>query len=248
VTHPDGLRDDGQRTQLEDFLAIVAHEVSNPLGVASTAATMLANLENDAEHHPGNRSDLVAMIKRNIDLAILLMDRMSLARDVENDTINLTRKRLDLVRLLREAVSDLAYTSLSDHPIDLVTVDELSVDADSTAVREIIFNLLANAAKYSALDAEISISLERHDRDARLVIRDHGLGVTPSDSDRIFDKFFQTDAQSKGVGLGLFVSRGLARAHGGDITVRAATGSGAEFVLDLPAVASPAPASGSRLH
>jgi signal transduction histidine kinase len=67
-----------------------------------------------------------------------------------------------------------------------------------------------------------------------LDLRDHGGGVDPSDTSRIFGKYYQADAGASGVGLGLFISRGLARAHGGDLTVRPAANDGSEFVIDLP--------------
>ncbi len=72
------------------------------------------------------------------------------------------------------------------------------------------------------------------DRSARVVVRNHGSGVTPGDTEHIFEKFRQLDATSPGAGLGLFISRGLARAHGGDLTVQPATDAGSEFELRLP--------------
>ena len=238
MEHPDGLRDDGTRSQLEDFLAIVGHEVKTPLAIVHTAVVMLANLESSPKPQPGKRGELLAMIQRNVDLAMLLMDRMGLAHQVEDGTVTLSTQTLDLVTLVRESVSDLRYTTLNGHPVELVTVDLLFVDVDPTAAREMVFNLLANAAKYSAADAPISITLDRDRDTARLAIRDRGRGVTPGDSEHVFTKFFQVDASSKGVGLGLFISRGLARAHGGDISIRPVTGAGTEFVLELPAVAT----------
>jgi signal transduction histidine kinase len=134
-------------------------------------------------------------------------------------------------------VSDLGCAVLREHPVELGTADDVSVDADPTAVREIVFNLLSNAAKYSASDAPINITVSRSGHDATMVVRNHGHGVTPGDGEHIFEKFFQADTCSSGVGLGLYVSRGLARAHGGDISVRPARDAGSEFVLRLPGCA-----------
>lgn len=69
---------------------------------------------------------------------------------------------------------------------------------------------------------------------AEVVVRDHGSGVTPGDSQTIFDKFVQGDPGSPGAGLGLYISRGLARAHGGDLRVQPAETTGSEFVLTVP--------------
>ena len=222
-------------TELETFVALVAHEVRTPLAIVKTGVMTLAAIDAGETVEPGTREAVLAMVERNVDLAILLMDRMSLAREIENDTIVLTREEIDLVGLVTQSVDDLRSVFLRDHPVDIEAVEIVSVNADPTAVREIVFNLLSNASKYSARNAPISIAVDRFNGGARMVVRNHGGGVTPGDGEHIFEKFFQADCGSAGVGLGLFVSRGLARAHGGDITVRPAEAEGSEFVLQLPA-------------
>jgi signal transduction histidine kinase len=236
VDHPDALRGDNSRSQLEDFLSIVAHEVRSPLAVVDIGVRMLATLEAKPDADPKTRVEMMEMIQRNVSLAMLLMDRMALAHDVEDDTITLDTQPVDLVELVRESVADLGYTVLARRDVTLDLGGELWCDADSTATREIVFNLLANAAKYSGRDAPIAVTLDRDQDTARLVIRDHGAGVPNGDVERIFAKFVQGDGTSAGVGLGLFISRGLARAHGGDITVAKAAGEGSEFTLTLPRV------------
>ena len=225
------------RSHLEEFISLVAHEVRSPLAIVRVATSMLADGErNGLASRPEERGALLEMITRNVDLALLLMDRISLARSVEADTVELTKETIDLVTVVRESVSDLMLAGLHDHPVDVVTVDALPVEADSTAAREIVFNLMSNAAKYSAAHSPITVAVDRHADRARMVVRDHGRGVKPGDTERIFEKFFQADTKSPGVGLGLFVSRGLARAHGGDLTLRPAELDGSEFVLELPAL------------
>lgn len=114
-------------------------------------------------------------------------------------------------------------------------VDSLTVSGDPTALREIVFNVLANAAKYSAPHAAIEVTVRQDDDRAEVIVRDHGTGVTPRDTETIFGKFLQGDRASPGAGLGLYISRGLARAHGGDLHVRPAEQRGSEFILTLPA-------------
>ena len=230
----DGVGDE-PRSHLETFVALVAHEVRTPLAIVKTAVAMLTEIDAGGPAKPGTRQDLLEMVERNVDLAILLMDRMSLAREIERGDVVLTKEELDLVSVVRQSIGDLRCAVLRDHPIEISALDALPVNADPTAVREIVFNLLSNAAKYSARAAPITIAVDRRDDNARMVVRNHGRGVTPGDSEHIFEKFFQADTGSTGVGLGLFVSRGLARAHGGDITVRPAQQVGSEFVLELPA-------------
>jgi signal transduction histidine kinase len=237
MDHPKGLRDDSRRSTLEDVLATVVHEARGPLTIVQTAVRLLSELDTESESSPRDRAALLEMIERNTALAVLLMDRMTLAHDIEDGTVPLATQTVDLVRLVDESVADLRYTVLADRPVEFVTVAALGCDLDPTAAREIVFNLLANAAKYSAEGSPIAVTLRRDGDTARLVVRDHGVGVLPCDSERIFEKFAQGDGYSPGVGLGLFISRGLARAHGGDISVRPARGEGSEFSLELPALA-----------
>jgi two-component system, OmpR family, sensor histidine kinase MtrB len=217
-------------TNLEEFLALIAHEVNTPLAIVRSAAESLLGNDHDPEH----QRELLEMIVRNADLSMLLMRRVGLARDIEAGTVELHLESVDLTQLVELSVQDLRQAVLEGHPLDMAAPESLAVLADATAAREIVFNLLSNAAKYSSEDAPIELRLALEGDMARLVVRNHGTGVTPGETDEIFEKFFQADAGSPGVGLGLFVSRGLARAHGGDISVRPAEESGSEFVLELP--------------
>lgn len=170
-------------------------------------------------------------------LAILLMNRMALARTVEIDQVDLTRAVVDVAQLVRETVSDLGYTVLEGRDVTVAPAAVVLCDVDATAVREMVFNLLSNAARYSEAPASILVTVDRIGDSAHLVFRDHGVGVADADAEWIFEKFNQSDSLSPGVGLGLFISRGLARAHGGEITVDPAPDRGSEFTLTLPAVA-----------
>lgn len=230
---PDKAPGGSERSHLEEFVALVAHEVRTPLTVVKGAVDTLTRLGDEAT--PEERREFTAMIGRNVDLAVLLMDRLSLARDVEQGQVALSKQHVDLALLVRQSVSDLRYAVLADHPVTVNADDEVSIEADPTAAREIVFNILSNAAKYSASEAPIDVAVDRADKTATVVVRNHGRGVAPGDTDLIFDKYFQSDGAASGVGLGLFISRGLARAHGGDLVLRPAAESGSEFWLELPA-------------
>src|SRR5437899_7446842 len=149
MDHPDVLRGDGSRSQLEDFLSIVAHEVRSPLSIIDMGVRTLARLEAQPDADAGARAEVLAMIQRNVALAILLMDRIALAHEVEDGTVSLDKRSLDLAVLVRETIADLGYTVLAQRDVLLICGDAMWCDADSTAIREIVFNLLANAAKYS---------------------------------------------------------------------------------------------------
>jgi signal transduction histidine kinase len=216
---------------IEHFLETIAHEVRTPLSIAKMAAGSLATRQLPELE----RDRLLAMVVRNADLALMLVDRISLARDVATEMVRVDREAVDVARLVTETVGDLREVLHGSHPIDVVAEHALVVDADATALREILFNLLLNAAKYSPDGAPISVRVEAEGDDhVALVVGDQGDGVLPADRERIFDMYVQGDDTVGGVGLGLFISRGLARAHGGELEARPGEGRGGEFVLLLP--------------
>jgi signal transduction histidine kinase len=226
------------RTPLEEFVAVVAHEVRGPLGLAKMGVEALTSPDEHQDDSGVARAEVLAMIERNVDLAMLLMDRMSLARDVEEGQVVLDRRPLDLAELVGESVSDLRLVLGDERPIGLTAPDEAQLSADGAALRQIMLNLISNAAKYSPHGTPIEVSIEVDEGTAHVAVCDHGKGVSLGDSERVFDKFFQRSSDSPGLGLGLFVSRGLARAHDGDLVMRTATRRGSEFVLSLPAGSS----------
>jgi two-component system, OmpR family, sensor kinase len=225
----------GELSLLEEFVAIISHELSTPLAIIRAAADLaLADATSNDDGRGSEQLRLLAIIKRNTDLASLLLTRLSLARDVEADAVQLTLGDVDLGGLVRDSVDDLSHVVLGDHHVEVLVLQPALIHADATAVREIVFNLLSNAAKYSDAGAHIAVTVHVIGTTAHVVVRNHGSGVAPGDTDAIFDKFAQGDERSSGAGLGLFISRGLARAHGGDIVVQPATDTGSVFELTLP--------------
>lgn len=159
---------------LEEFAAVIAHELATPLSIIDMAAQTA--LRHDAATPDAEHQEILEMIRRNTKLAQMLLYRLALARNVEADTVVLDLATVDLAELVEESVGDLAEA----------------------------------------------------------IVRNHGSGVTPGDTDAIFEKFHRGETNAPGAGLGLFISRGLARAHGGDLTVKAAEHIGSEFRLTLP--------------
>jgi signal transduction histidine kinase len=219
-------------TLLEEFGAVIAHELATPLAIIDTAANLA--LDHDTTTSDVEHRRILEMIQRNTKLAQLLLRRLALARDVEAETVELELSSVDLAQLVEESVGDLRQVVMADHPVTVTLAAKPIVTADPTAAREIVFNLLSNASKYSDEDAAIDVTVFVRDATAVVVVRNHGSGVTPGDTGAIFEKFHRGETDAPGAGLGLFISRGLARAHGGDLTVQAAERVGSEFHLTLP--------------
>lgn len=228
---PDSIPTGPPSSVLEEFVSVIAHELQTPLSIVYSASEVVLD---HGEGCSPQLLELLEVIRRNALLASLMLRRLSVARDIEAGTVELVLERIDLGELVRESVSDLEHVFLRGHPIEVTVVESPLVPADPTAAREIVFNLLSNAAKYSDASAPIDVTIGTTDRMLRVVVRDHGPGVTPGHVSDIFEKYWQHDEGSPGAGLGLFISRGLARSHHGDITVQAAADGGSEFCLTLP--------------
>ena len=230
---PDGVASESH-SALEDLLAIIAHEMRAPLSVVCVAADTATTRELE----PGQLEELLQVIRRNAELAMLLTDRLGLAREVELGTFELHRTDLDLAMLAAQTVTDLTPAIAEHRHVTVTAPEPVMVLADETSLREILFNLLLNATKYSPRGSEIDVAVTSDDGDAVLTVRDHGCGVDASEQEHIFGKYQQVDQTAPGVGLGLFISRGLARANGGDLTVGSPTDGGSTFELRLPATSA----------
>lgn len=217
-----------------ELLALVAHELHTPQAVIASAADTLALLLAQEEFDRAALAPLAEVIQRQSHLSSRLVARLGLAHELGRGTVTLETEQLDLTRLVQETVSDVAAFVLPGRTVAVSGDGPVPAVVDRAAISEIVMNLLTNAHKYSAAEAGIEVHVERDERRARVVVRDEGSGVAPGDTDVIFERYVQTGTHRGGLGLGLYVSRGLARAQGGELTVRPAKDVGSEFVLELP--------------
>ncbi|WP_164114723.1 HAMP domain-containing sensor histidine kinase [Sphingorhabdus sp. Alg239-R122] len=156
---------------------------------------------------------------------------------VERDDFIPVRNAIDLANIGRKAATLLSVQAVDhDIHIDAPADDEnLSAMGDYRRVLQIVLNLLTNAVRYSPAASMVWVRLEQDGELARLVVADQGGGLTEEEQARIFDKFERLGrSHDGGSGLGLYISRRLARAMGGDLKVESAPGQGARFILELP--------------
>lgn len=113
-------------------------------------------------------------------------------------------------------------------------------------IRRLIANLLDNALKYTPSGGAVNVSVTETGENALLTVQDTGIGISPNDLPRIFERFFRGDQSRSqaGIGLGLSLARALARAHGGEITVTSSPGEGSVFTVTLPRPGMKLPAAG----
>jgi len=222
----------------DDLLAAVSHELRTPLaGMLGALATLSAR---EGQLTEPQRQELIGMAARQGDRLKLQIEQLLLAARLERGgPEQRERPVVDVAAVTREAV-DAARAAYPARQLVLEAGQVLPVRAVPEAVRQVLGNLLDNAAKHAPERAPIRVEARRVGALAVLAVEDSGPGVPPAERERIFDRFTQLDSGATrlagGVGLGLYIARQLANAQGGELLLADPTppGQGARFELRLP--------------
>ena len=218
-----------------DFVSLVSHELRAPMAsVIGCAVTLRRRWR---ELAPDQRESFLALIEQETDrLSTLIGDVLDTSR-IEAGTFPYVFADVDLAELVREAAS---LVELGNDEVKVVTQvrDPLpAVRGDRERLRQLLLNLVSNAAKYTVAGDEIEVRAGADDGHVHVTVIDHGPGI-PADQRRlIFEKFgrVNTGGRSKpGAGLGLFIARSIAEAHGGSLDVQSELGSGTAFTFRVP--------------
>lgn len=227
---------DAPSALLEEFATTVAHELRTVLAVVELATGTM--IERGDELGVDQKAEMLRLVQRNARHATRILARLERDRRGGTGGVPFEPESVDLAQIARETAADLADVLLCGNPTVVDAPAAVMIHADPTALREILSNLLSNAVKYSPHGSRIDVSVVECEGDAQLTVRDRGHGLTPADVERVFERFQQVDPRGQGLGLGLYVSRCLARAHGGDLVVSATTARGSQFLLTLPSAAA----------
>jgi two-component system CheB/CheR fusion protein len=228
----------------DHFLAVLSHELRTPLTPVLSSLSMLEDCR-ASDHAIRDRLD---MIRRNVELEARLIDDLLDVTRIARGRIELDRKPVRLVDVIRHAV-EVVQPDIDARRLHFrFDGDDESfvVDADATRLQQVFWNLLRNAVKFTPRDGCVGVQCRR-DGDGQVVVdvTDSGEGIDPEDLPHIFDAFAQAERSIKrqfgGLGLGLTISKALVDLHGGSIEVYSGgKGKGATFRLSLPlAMAEP---------
>jgi two-component system CheB/CheR fusion protein len=224
-------------TRRDQFLAMLSHELRNPLGAMVTATRLLGH-EGTSPERCQQLLDVLGRQARQ--MARLLDDLLEVSR-VTQDKIELRRRPLDLRPIVSEAAETVRELMQSrDVQLEIELPDEpLVVDCDPARMQQVQVNLLNNAAKYSSAGGHVWLSLKREGAEAVLRVKDDGVGIPKHILDDVFELFVQShrtlDRAEGGLGVGLTLVRGLVQRHGGSVTAHSdGEGQGSEFVVRLP--------------
>ncbi|NPC56337.1 sensor histidine kinase [Caenimonas soli] len=221
-----------------ELMGVVAHELRQPLGPITMAASMLAT-EGAAE--PSVMPIVKGVIERQVALMTRLVgDLLDMTR-VSTGKLRLDIHRMDMARVISEVVSDLrpaVEARLQQLHVELPP-GELTVNGDRLRLCQVMSNLISNACKYTQHGGSIEVSATASEGTLAISVTDNGIGISAKALPHIFDPFMQehraTSFDGSGLGIGLSLVRELVQAHGGQVTAESkGRGQGSRFTLTLP--------------
>jgi signal transduction histidine kinase len=217
-----------------DFVSLVSHELRSPMAaVIGSARTLQARWRTLA---PGQREAFLELIADETNrLAALIGDVLDTSR-IEAGTFSYSFSDVDLARLLQDAVS-LAEVGQDEVRVSAEVPDALPhIRGDRERLRQVLANLIDNAVKYSPSGDAVEVRAAPDNGLVRITVSDHGPGIPVEQQRIIFEKFGRAEVPGSkpGTGLGLFIARSIAEAHGGTLDVSSHPESGATFTLTLP--------------
>ena len=222
----------------DEFLAMLGHELRNPLGAIANASQLLGAADEETRAHAR------AVIGRQVQhLARMTDDLLDAARAMTGKIV-LQRQPLDLAEAAARALATLRAAGRTGQRRIAQELESVWVDADPTRVEQILGNLLGNALKFTPEGGTITVSVAKQGDDAVLRVADTGIGMRPELTARVFEPFVQgerpLDRSYGGLGIGLTLVRRLAELHGGSASAESdGPGHGSAFTVRLPAAHAP---------
>jgi signal transduction histidine kinase len=217
-----------------DFVSLVSHELRSPMAAVIGAARTLEQRWRTLA--PGQREAFLALIADETNrLAALIGDVLDTSR-IEAGTFSYSFSDVDLSRLVQDAVS-LAALGQDEVRVSARVPDSLPrIRGDRERLRQVLANLIDNAVKYSPSGDSVEVSASQENGTVRITVSDHGPGIPAEQQRIIFEKFGRAEVPGSkpGTGLGLFIARSIAEAHGGTLDVTSHAEAGATFTLTLP--------------
>ena len=230
-----------------EFLAILAHELRNPLAPIRNS---LHILRMSAGSDPSTAT-VSEIMERQVNHMVRLVDDLLEISRITGGKIELRKELVELAAIVRGAV-ETSWPLIEDahHQLALsIPPEPLTLEADAVRLTQVIANLLNNAAKYTNAGGQIWLTVRREGENAAVSVRDNGMGIPADMLPYVFDLFTQVnrsfDRAQGGLGIGLALVKSLVEMHGGSVQAHSeGPGNGSEFVIRMPVAANPRPAGG----
>lgn len=216
---------------LEEIIAFLIHELRNPLAVVKGFAEALEEATDRMDEAMMRTS--ASAIRRNAENLTDFVNSLADVYSLTSKRMRLQRNEVLVSEFVNETVADLQPV-LNGNPVQVRIEDDARLSLDRIRARQALTNLLTNAVKYGPEDAPVDVIVSKAADDIEICVADRGPGIPDDKAGRLFKKFTRLKGEGDGMGIGLFISRGIAQAHGGDLYL--GDGEGCRFVLRFPAV------------
>lgn len=231
--------------QIQQFTADAAHELRTPL--AAVRATVESTLRMPQLNEVEIRETLNSIQRQNHRLSQLVKDLLWLSR--MDRQIRVKEKKLcclnDIISDVQEELAALAIAANLTLIKNINVAQPLTIVADEEQLYRLVMNLVSNAIQYSYSGGEVTLILEKSASDAIIQIQDTGIGISPEEQTRIFDRFYRVNSDRSrstgGAGLGLAIAEAIVKNHNGQIQVQSQLGKGSIFTIRLPLAKTPSP-------
>jgi len=221
--------------QREEWTAAIAHDLRQPITVITSYSSLLRRML--AQATARERAALDHISEAAWSLNKMIADLLEVSR-IETRRLTLECQLLDLPRFAREAIERMAAIT-DGHPVHLEVVGTIpTVQADPLRIERVLGNLLSNAVKYGYPDSEIRVRISEEKGTVAVSVTNHGRGIQRGEFSRLFSRYYRTaEARAgkvSGLGLGLYIGRGIVEAHGGKIWAESVPGQTTTFTFTLP--------------
>ena len=221
-----------------EFVSIISHELRTPLTSIHGALRLLQG--SAAGSIDGSARELVELASRNSHHLGALVDDILDFEKLQAGKIVFQFAEFDMVRMVKDAIEQSSPYGI-DHKVEFVLLnapEEIFIQGDERRLKQVVLNILSNAAKFSPKGERVEIYISQKDQAVRVAFADHGPGIRETDHQKIFDRFTQADSTDVrnvgGVGLGLSICKSIIDKHNGKIDFEPTKGGGATFYFDVP--------------
>ena len=234
------VRDISKLREMENFresiLSMLGHELQTPLSIIKGYTETLNRT--DAQWDSDTVQKGLHVIEEEADRLSQVMSKLLLASRLSGGDVKLSKEPVDMPSLVKKVVKRLSgFTTLHRFKVDFKP-DFPTLTVEPQMIEQVLTNLVENAIKYSPQGGRVTVSGRKIDGEVEVTVRDEGIGISPRDSEHLFERFHRVEkGQSRkiqGTGLGLYICKSIIEAHGGKIEVSSQPGRGSSFTFTLP--------------
>lgn len=227
----------GTLTSREEFIAIVSHDLRNPIGAASSCAEMLLEDSAYKEMEPESIKYWIEFIKRNVDTSLRLISDLLDMERIAKDKLQLKVAKHDVDSIIRESIESFAYLASAKTILLRSSSPKMSgsIVCDRDRILQVLSNLIGNALKFTPEGGSVTVATERTPNGTKIFVKDTGPGIPLEKRSQLFERFTQLQSSDRrGLGLGLYISKMIVEAHGGEIGVHSELDKGSSFYFTIP--------------